>query len=48
MITLVEHTSYTAKAGYIWHKRYDKNILSITLQTKDVVEATRRSASMTM
>lgn len=48
MNTLVEHTSYTAKAGYIWRKRYDKNTLSIALQTKDVVEATRRSASMTM
>ncbi|MFH3540493.1 tyrosine-type recombinase/integrase [Klebsiella aerogenes] len=48
MNTQVEHTSYTAKAGYIWRKRYDKNTLSISLQTKDAIEASRRSASMTM
>lgn len=48
MNTQVEHTSYTDKAGYIWRKRFGKNTLSIALQTKEVGEASRRSASMTM
>ncbi|ELP3919293.1 phage integrase SAM-like domain-containing protein [Escherichia coli] len=48
MGTQVMHTSYTKKAGYVWRKRYDSNILSVSLQTQDESIATQRSAMLTI
>ena len=46
MTVKIEHTSYTAKAGYIWRKRIGSKEISIALQTSLPDEATPRAASM--
>lgn len=44
--TNVKQTSYSAKNGYVWRKLYQKQALSISMQTRDEVEASKRSALM--
>ncbi|HHK9526238.1 TPA: hypothetical protein ACQZHW_004096 [Enterobacter hormaechei] len=44
--TNVKQTSYSAKNGYVWRKLYQKQALSISMQTRDEVEAAKRSALM--
>ncbi|MDX7122038.1 hypothetical protein [Enterobacter hormaechei] len=44
--TNVKQTSYSEKNGYVWRKLYQKQALSISMQTRDEVEAAKRSALM--
>ncbi|HCT9982770.1 TPA: tyrosine-type recombinase/integrase [Enterobacter hormaechei] len=44
----IEHTSYTEKNGFVWRKRYQKSMLSVSIRTKEPVEAIQRSARMTL
>lgn len=48
MTAKIEHTSYTAKNGYTWRKRYAGSTMSIALLTKDHNTAVRRSTLLTM
>ncbi|MGR7445043.1 phage integrase SAM-like domain-containing protein [Klebsiella aerogenes] len=48
MTAKIEHTSYTAKNGYTWRKRYVGSTMSIALLTKDHNTAVRRSTLLTM
>ncbi|MBU5603234.1 MULTISPECIES: hypothetical protein [Citrobacter] len=48
MNTKIASTSYTAKGGYVWRKRFDKSTLSITLQTRDHNDGLRRATLMNM
>jgi hypothetical protein len=36
--TNVKQTSYSDKNGYVWRKMYQKQNLSISVQTRDEVE----------
>lgn len=46
--TPVTQCSYSAKAGYVWRKKYLKEALSIALQTQNTEDATKRSAAMSI
>lgn len=44
--TNVKQTSYSKQNGYVWRKLYQRKHLSISMQTRDEVEASKRSALM--
>lgn len=46
--TKITHTSYTEKNGYVFRKRTKGGVLSISLQTRDPMEATHRASAMTI
>lgn len=48
MDTRIAHKQYTPEKGYLWRKRYQKNILCIHLKTRDDEIAIKRSASITI
>ncbi len=48
MNTKITNTSYTAKNGYVWRKRFDKSMLSISLKTHDYTIGLKRCTLMNM
>lgn len=48
MNTQIAHLQHIEKKGYLWRKRYDKNIIEISLQTTELAKATARCASITI
>ncbi|HAT3454080.1 tyrosine-type recombinase/integrase [Citrobacter freundii] len=48
MGTQLAHKQYTLEKGYLWRKRYQKNILSIHLKTRDEATAIKMVAAITI
>ncbi|EHH1325568.1 tyrosine-type recombinase/integrase [Salmonella enterica] len=48
MGTQLAHKQYTLEKGYLWRKRYQKNILSIHLKTRDEATAIKMIAAITI
>lgn len=48
MGTQLAHKQYTLEKGYLWRKRYQKNILSIHLKTTDEATAIKMVAAITI
>ncbi|MES0290860.1 tyrosine-type recombinase/integrase [Citrobacter freundii] len=48
MGTQLAHKQYTLEKGYLWRKRYQKNILSIHLKTRDEATAIKMVATITI
>ncbi len=44
----IPHTSYTIRAGYVFRKRASGGTISVSLQTRDVMVAVRRSTAMSI
>ncbi len=42
----IEHTSYTDENGYVWRKRCQSGMISISIKTREPQEALQRATRM--
>lgn len=46
MPTKIEHTSYTEKNGYVWRKRCQSGMITVSIKTREPQEALQRATRM--